>query len=224
MRLTSASTATSPTTASASPPARLTRSTVSAAAGPFRSPTTTRAPSRAKSTAASRPMPMPAPVMRATFFSSRPAISSVLPPLPRGERAGVRGDLDSFEVADEFPVGDRLVVGLLLEAAVLEVVIHHHGPEGRPRDLGALELPQRVAQRLRHLGQRRALVGVAREHGRRRQLLLDAVEPGRDGGREGEVRIGVRPRKPPPSPQMRKPQVRLSQPHAMRVGAKEPAW
>ncbi len=31
-------------------------------------------------------------------------------------------------------------------------------------------------------------------------------------------------RKPPPSPQMRKPQVRLSQPQAMRVGAKEPAW
>src|SRR4029077_7526571 len=194
MRFTSASIATSPTTARASPPARLTRSTVSAAAWPFRSATTIRAPSRANRTAASRPMPMPAPVMSATFFSSRPAISPVLPPLPSGERAGVRGGLDSLEVADELPVGDRLVVGLLLEAAVLEVVVHHLGPEGGPRDLRPLQLRERVAQRLRHLGQRRPLVGVALEHGRRGELLLYAVEPRRDGGREGEVRIGVRPR------------------------------
>src|SRR5207249_4168422 len=71
MRSTSLSIATSPTTASASPPAASIRLTVSFAAFASMSATTTLAPSAAKSCAASRPIPMPAPVMSAVFPLSR---------------------------------------------------------------------------------------------------------------------------------------------------------
>src|SRR5258705_2663939 len=180
MRRTSASTATSPTTASASPPAFCTRSTVSAAAAPFRSQTTTRAPSSAKSTEASRPMPIPAPVMRAILFLSLPGIQCF--------------SLDSLEQADQLPVGDGLVVRLLLEAPVLEVVLDDLRAERLARGLRPLELAERVAQRLRHLGQPRVLVGIALEHRWRRQLLGDPAQPRRDGGREGQLGVGVRTR------------------------------
>src|SRR4029453_732743 len=182
IRRTCASTATSPTTARASPPALRTNSTVSAAARALRSHTTMRAPCSANRTEASRPIPMPAPVISATFRSSLPGIS----PSPLGNPRS-----DSFEVAQQLPVGDRLIESLLLEPPGLEIVLDHLRPEGVTGDPGALQLGQGLAQRLRHLGQRAVLVGVAVEHGRRLQLLLPPVQARRDGGREGQVRVGV---------------------------------
>src|SRR5438034_1932039 len=130
IRFTSSSTATSPTAACAWPPAFSTSATVSSAALLLMSHTTTRAPSAAKRTAASRPMPMPAPV-----------ISAVLP-------LSLSGILDSLEEPHELPVGDGLVEGLLLETAMVQVVLHHGLAEGLARQLGALQLVERLAQRL----------------------------------------------------------------------------
>ena len=63
------SSATSTSNANASPEQR---ATVSSAAARFTSAAQTRAPSALKSTAASRPMPPPAPVITQTLSSSRP--------------------------------------------------------------------------------------------------------------------------------------------------------
>jgi hypothetical protein len=67
----SSSFATSVLTNVASPPAVLTASTVALPASSTKSATTTRAPSRANSSAATRPMPLPPPVMIVTLPSSR---------------------------------------------------------------------------------------------------------------------------------------------------------
>src|SRR5687767_4678906 len=67
----SAALATSARSAVAVPPACWTSRTVSCAAFSLRSTATTLAPSRANSSADSRPMPLPAPVMTATLFLSR---------------------------------------------------------------------------------------------------------------------------------------------------------
>src|SRR5712692_10303810 len=122
IRLTSSSTATSPTAANAWPPAFSTSATVSSAAALLMSHTTTRAPSAAKRTAASRPIPMPAPV-----------ISAVLP-------VSLSGILDSLEEPHELPVGDGLIEGLLFETSVVEVVLDHGLAEGLARQLRALQL------------------------------------------------------------------------------------
>src|SRR5438045_1044910 len=79
IRSTSASTATSPVTASACPFVRCTSATVSAAALPSMSATMTRAPSSANSTADSRPIPIPAPVISATFPFNRSPMDFTTP-------------------------------------------------------------------------------------------------------------------------------------------------
>src|SRR5712692_4720062 len=208
MRWTSASTATSPATARASPPAFLTSATVSSAAAVLMSPTTTRAPSSAKRRAASRPMPIPAPVMSAIFPLSLDPIPFPPPPSPppRGGRGfkppsplwgegrgeGLKScNLDPLEMADELPVGHRLVEGLLLEPPMLEVMLDHLVAEGLARHPRAPELVERLPERLGDLRQRRVFVGIALVDLRRLELLLDAVQPRRDGGGKGQVRIGV---------------------------------
>src|SRR4051794_28721464 len=78
---------------SAWPPALRIWSAVSAALVAFRSAATTRAPSRANSTAEARPMPEPAPVTTATRPSSLPILG-----LERLEHlVGVALDLDVGE-------------------------------------------------------------------------------------------------------------------------------
>src|SRR5262245_6521385 len=178
MRATSASTATSPTAARAAPPARVTRSTVVAAAAASMSHTTMRAPSEAKRTDAARPIPIPAPVMSATLPSS-------LDPIPSSPLS------DSLEVPDQFPVGDGLIERLLLEAAVVQVVVDDVRPEGLARHCRPIELVEGLAQRLRHLGQLRVLVGIALVERGWLELLRDAVESRGDRRGEGEVRVGV---------------------------------
>ena len=61
-------------TADARPPAPVIEATVSRAASATTSATTTAAPSEANSCAATRPMPLPAPVITATLPSSRPGM------------------------------------------------------------------------------------------------------------------------------------------------------
>src|SRR5215813_7306352 len=145
MRRTSSSAATSPTAATACPPARAISETVSSAARRSMSQTTTDAPSSAKSSAPSRPMPIPAPVISATLSLSRPGIARS----------------DPLEVADQLPVRDGLIEGLLLEPAVVQVVLDHLLAKSLPRDARALQLRQPFAERLRHLGEGGVLVGVA---------------------------------------------------------------
>src|SRR5215470_277602 len=173
IRFTSSSTATSPTAACAWPPAFSTSATVSSAALLLMSHTTMRAPSAAKRTAASRPIPMPAPVIRAILFVS------------------LFGILDPFKEPHELPVGDGLVEGLLLEPAVVEVVLDDSLAEGLARQLRALQLVERLAQRLGHLAELGVLVGVAVVEPGRLEPLVDPVKAGRDRRGEGEIRVGV---------------------------------
>src|SRR5262245_11916110 len=180
MRSTSTSIATSPATASASPPRVATMRTVSAAAPPSMSQTTMRAPSSAKSSAASRPMPIPAPVISATLPSS-------LDPI----RASVAAS-DALEVSHELPVRHRPVEGLLLEPAMMEIVIHDLRAERLARLARALELVEGLAQRLRHLAERRVLVRIPLVERGGTEALRDAVEAGGDRRREGEIRVRVR--------------------------------
>src|SRR5262245_14745282 len=151
------------------------------------SQTTTRAPSSAKSSAPSRPMPIPAPVISTTLSLSRPGIARS----------------DPLEVADQLPVRDGLIEGLLLEPAVVQVVLDHLLAKRLPRDARALQLRQPFAERLRHLREGGVLIGVAFVEGRWLELLLDTVEPGRDGGGEGEVRVRVSPGNPILDPEAR---------------------
>src|SRR5688500_13830494 len=180
IRCTSASTATSPATATACPPAASTFLTVSAAAACSMSATTILPPSSAKSTAAARPIPAPAPVMNATFPRSRSAI----PPTawrsdqngpdarrrrcferglcPRNPGGGSEGAAEApfdetlqmghfhrsgsypFEVTNEFPVRDRLIKRLLLQARRVQVMFDDSLAKRRPRHLRALELGDRL--------------------------------------------------------------------------------
>src|SRR5262245_41821216 len=126
MRSTSASTAASPATTWASPPALSTSAAVWLAAASSMSQTTIRAPSSAKRTDASRPMPMPAPVISATLPESLDPMRAA--PLPLRS--------DPLEMPDQLPVGHRLIERLLLEPSVVEVVLHDLGPERLARDLG----------------------------------------------------------------------------------------
>src|SRR5213595_3525573 len=167
MRFTSASFATSPTAASARPPRRSIIATVSLAALASMSATTTEAPSFAKRSAPSRPCPIPAPVMNATFPASRMS--------------------DPLEVPLQLPARDHLVEGLELEPRRVQVVLVDFLAEGFASHLALLERRHRLAQRARHLRQAAVLVRVAVVEGRRLELLVDAMEPRRDGRGEGQV-------------------------------------
>src|ERR1044071_9460847 len=131
MRRTSASTATSPVTAMAWPPAAVTDCAVSRPAFSSMSAMTTRAPSSANRNAAARPMPIPAPVMKATLPSRRPGMPS-----------------DPFRVAHELPVRDGAIERLLLEPGGVQVVLDDGIAEGGARDVRPLQLPDGLAQRL----------------------------------------------------------------------------
>src|SRR5262245_2424848 len=98
------------------------------------SATTMRAPSSPNKTDASRPMPMPAPVISATLPFRRSATASPLC------RVGCAPASDPLEVPQQLPVGHGLIEGLLLEAGRVQVVIDHAVTERRPRDLRALQL------------------------------------------------------------------------------------
>ena len=73
----------------------------------------------------------------------------------------------------------------------MEVVLDHALAEGRARRLRAVELGDRLAERLRHLRQRRVLVGVALVELRRLEPGRDAVETRGDGRGEGEIGVRV---------------------------------
>src|SRR5437016_10948891 len=103
---------------------------------------------------------------------------------------------DPLEVAHQLPVGDRLVEGLLLEPRGVQVVLDDALAEGRARDLRALELLDRLAQRLGHLGERRVLVRVALVELGRLEPARDTVEPRRNRRGEREIRVRVRARDP----------------------------
>src|SRR5436309_10016330 len=137
------------------------------------SATHTRAPSDEKRSAASRPMPPPAPVMTATFPSSLPTLEQPLPLI----------------------AGNYLVEQGLLGARVVQVVVDDVVAErlaGHPALLEARDgVTQCVGETL-HV----RLVGVALELGREGQLLLDAAEARRQEGGETEVRVHVRARDP----------------------------
>src|SRR6187397_1585522 len=97
---------------------------------------------------------------------------------------------DALEVALSFPVGDEAIEEPLLGAGVVEVVVDDLVAERGARHRASLERRDRLSERRREaLGIR--LVRVALERRRRLELLLDAVQPGRDHRREGEVRIHV---------------------------------
>src|SRR5262249_25184992 len=132
-------------------------------------------------------MPIPAPVISATLSLSRPGIARS----------------DPLEVADQLPVRDGLIEGLLLEPAVVQVVVDHLVPEGLPRDARALQFREPFPERLPHLREGGVLVRVALVEQRWLELLLHAVEPGRDGGGEGEIGIRVSPRNPILDPEAR---------------------
>src|SRR5687767_12613561 len=99
--------------------------------------------------------------------------------------------LYALEVTDELPVRNRLIKRLLLQSRRMQVMLDNPLAKCRPRHLRALELGDRLAQRLRHLRQRRILVGVAVVRLGRLQLALDAVQAGGDGGRERQVGVRV---------------------------------
>src|SRR5574342_641959 len=90
----------------ARPPAAFTAATVSSPSLSWMSTTTTAAPSEANRSADSRPMPLPAPVMRATLPSSR--IGS-----------------DPFEVPPALPVRHRRRERALLGPEEVRVMLHH---------------------------------------------------------------------------------------------------
>src|ERR671937_908613 len=71
--------------------------------------------------------------------------------------------LESFEAAKSLPVSDRRVVGLELDARIVEVVVDDLLAERVARDPARREEVARVAQRVGHLRAVGGLVGVALE-------------------------------------------------------------
>src|SRR5512139_1122779 len=145
--------------ASAAPAAR-SRSTVSAS-GPSRRPqTATRAPSRAKRSAAARPSPLPPPVTR-TLRADATSEARFAEDLPfRHRLRGAMKDLPGRLVDD--PVREPLDPQRLLNLAVR---VEEHGPAIGPRHPGALlehvarhderRLHAPLLERPRHLDDRR---------------------------------------------------------------------
>src|SRR5512132_91997 len=116
------------------PPAASICPTVSRPPASATSATTTAAPSFAKRSAASRPMPLPAPVINATLSFKR--IGS-----------------DPLEEARALPAGDDLVELPLLGAQVVEVVVHDGVAEGGARERAPLQVRDRLAESRRYARQ-----------------------------------------------------------------------
>src|SRR5262245_20016258 len=94
---------------------------VSSPAAPAISATTTRAPSRAKRTAVARPMPAPAPVMKATLPSSR----AMLPPCVSGQENERQADHRGKGLDEEdFAAGGRRAEHARDEHAQEEEYLH----------------------------------------------------------------------------------------------------
>src|SRR5438067_507311 len=176
---------------------------VASAASPFTSTQTTFAPSRANSRADAWPMPLPAPVIRATFpLSLMPspnqqgARCAPLPmPVPASGRGAQRAPSCHLEVAPPLPVRHGRVEFPLLGAEEVEIVIDHLLAERLPRPGALGERADRLAQRVRHLRQLRRRVDVAVERGRRLDVVLDAVESRGERRGEGEIDVRVRARR-----------------------------
>src|ERR687888_26578 len=96
-----------------------------------------------------------------------------------------------LEEARPFPAGHCFVELALLRREEVQVVLDHIRAEGRARQLTALQLAYRLAQRARHLRQIGGLIDVPLEDGRRLDPVLDAVQAGGDRGRVGQVRVRV---------------------------------
>src|SRR5262249_8602964 len=154
-----------------------------------------RAPSRAKSSAASRPCPIPAPVMNATFPLSLIDTPDVWRRARlRRARRGVRGhrrsaarvsarashglpdQLNPLAVPLALPARDAPVERRELEPRRVQVVRVDGVAERLAGHAAPLELGDGLAERAGHLRELRVLVGVAAVERRRLQLLLDAVE------------------------------------------------
>ena len=101
---------TSARTKTACPPAAVICETVSSPPVVSMSQTTTVAPAPDIKSAASRPMPLPAPVIKAVRPASSPALSAT----------GVPYSLDAFKVSRAFEIGDRLVEQRLLVAGEVQ--------------------------------------------------------------------------------------------------------
>src|ERR1043166_8170074 len=105
-------------------------------------------------------MPPPAPVITQTLPASRPPSATLEHPLALVAR-------------------DDLVEEALLGARVVEVVVDDLVAEKPARDLATLELPGRVAERVREAGHVRR-VGVPLEGRPELEPFLDPVQPRRE--------------------------------------------
>src|SRR5258708_1162596 len=143
------------------------------------SATHTLAPSLEKRSAASRPMPLAAPVITATLPSSRP----INPPHPPPKTPPPPSPL-------ALVAGPALVELRLFSTREVEVVVDDVVAERLARHLSFLQRGDGVAQRVReslHVG----FVRVAFELGRHLELLLDAVQARRQQGRECQIWVDV---------------------------------
>src|SRR6266508_5275954 len=172
MARTSSARDTSAWTKRALPPADPICSTVSRPPASATSATTTLAPSRAKRSAASRPMPLPAPVISATLSLRRIVLASL-------------------EEARLLPVRHGLVELPLLRAKEMHVVVHELLAECPTRKGTRREPVRRVSQALRNPGERFGRVGVPLEDRRRLGAARDAVQSRGESGGIGQIRVRV---------------------------------
>src|SRR3954451_12978375 len=98
--------------------------------------------------------------------------------------------LHALERTDALPVGDRSVEGGDLDPGSVGVVVDHGVTQRGSRQLALVEQSCRFVQRCRH-PRRVGDVGMARVRLVERELLIDAVQPGRDHRRHCEVGVDV---------------------------------
>src|SRR3954463_4821107 len=149
---------------------------VSRAAASFTSTATTAAPSAENSNAGSRPIPAPAPVMRATLSLRR----------IRFFRAS-----DSFKIASTFPIGDRAIERGHFRPEEVTVMLDDCAAEGFLRELAIREELGGLRQRMRYMAQVLRGVRIAYERFRRLDLIRESIEPRGQGGGKSQIRIAV---------------------------------
>src|SRR5215210_1712362 len=160
------------------PPAALISPTTRSPAAASVSLTTTAQPSPANSLAASAPSPAPEPVITATLPSRRDIRSTSAASRP-------------LEIPLQIQIRHPPVVHCLLLPGSVHVVIHHDVAEGSARSLRARKQLDRLVQRHRHLAHGGIGVGVPGIESLELEIVLDAVQTGRDRGGKRQVRIGV---------------------------------